>query len=62
MDHHVEAGLLTKTQRPGAEFMVWSAVHGLALFFIDGPLDKMPRKQTQQMGERLLSMIEQGMA
>jgi AcrR family transcriptional regulator len=62
MDHHVEAGLLTKAQRPGAEFMVWSAVHGLALFFIDGPLDKMPRKQTQQMGERLLSMIEQGMA
>jgi AcrR family transcriptional regulator len=60
MDNHVDAGLLTKAQRPGAEFMVWSAVHGLALFFIDGPLDKMPRNQTQQMGERLLSMIENG--
>jgi AcrR family transcriptional regulator len=60
LDNYVRAGLLTSKQRPGAEFMAWSAVHGLALFFIDGPLDKMPRKQSQLMAERLLSMIEKG--
>lgn len=60
MDSYVQAGLLAPEHRPGAEFMAWSAVHGLALFFIDGPLDKMPRKQTKLMGERLLTMIENG--
>jgi AcrR family transcriptional regulator len=60
MDSYVEAGLLAPTRRPGAEFLAWGAVHGLALFFIDGPLEKMPRKQTKLMGERLLSMIETG--
>jgi AcrR family transcriptional regulator len=60
MDSYVHAGLLAPKQRLGAEFMAWSAVHGLALFFIDGPLDKIPRKQTKLMGERLLSMIENG--
>lgn len=61
MDGYVQAGLLPPSQRPGAEFMAWSAVHGLALFFIDGPLDKIPRAQMKQMSVRLLSMIEKGM-
>lgn len=61
MDNYVEAGLLPRSERPGAEFLAWSTAHGLALFFIDGPLDKMPRLQKKQMGERLLSMIEKGM-
>jgi AcrR family transcriptional regulator len=61
MDRYAESGLLPRSQRPGAEFMAWSAVHGLALFFIDGPLDKMPRAKMKQMGLRLLSMIEKGM-
>jgi hypothetical protein len=61
MDNHVEAGLLADAKRPGAEFMAWSAVHGLALFFIDGPLDEMPRAQMKKMWERLLSIIEKGM-
>lgn len=61
MDNYVQAGLLPQSQRSGAEFMAWSAVHGLALFFIDGPLNKMPRAKMKQMGVRLLSMIEKGM-
>jgi AcrR family transcriptional regulator len=61
MDNYVQTGLLPPSQRPGAEFMAWSAVHGLALFFIDGPLDRMPRAQMNQMAVRLLSMIEKGM-
>ncbi len=61
MDNYVEAALLPRTQRPGAEFMAWSAIHGLALFVIDGPLDTMSRAQTKRMGERLLSMIEKGL-
>ncbi len=61
MDNYVQAGLLPPSQRPGAEFMAWSAVHGLALFFIDGPLDKIPRTQMKQMSVRLLAMLEKGM-
>jgi AcrR family transcriptional regulator len=61
MDNFVQVGLLPPSQRLGAEFMAWSAVHGLALFFIDGPLDQIPRARMNQMAVRLLSMIEKGM-
>ncbi len=61
MDAYVNAGLLAPEQRPGAEFLAWSAVHGLALFFIDGPLDQVASKQKTLMSSRLLTMIESGL-
>lgn len=61
LDKFVEAGLLTARQRPGAEYMAWSAVHGLAMLVIDGPLRAMPRHQTKFVGERLLDMVEKGL-
>ncbi len=41
LDGMVEAGLLPRAQRPGAEFMVWAAVHGMAMLMLDGPLRSM---------------------
>ncbi|MCZ3133285.1 WHG domain-containing protein, partial [Acinetobacter baumannii] len=38
LDRLVEAGVLPAERRPGAEYLAWSAVHGLALLIIDGPL------------------------
>jgi AcrR family transcriptional regulator len=61
LDRMVEAGVLPVTRRPGAEYLAWSAVHGLATLVIDGPLAVMPRKEVQALGRRLLDMVEKGL-
>ncbi len=60
IDQFVQAGLISPKQRQGVEFMAWSAVHGLALLVIDGPLRGVPRAQTRLMAQRLLKMVENG--
>jgi len=60
LDRLVAAGVLPAARRPGAEFLAWSAVHGLALLAIDGPLRHVPAPFTAQLGQRLLDMVEQG--
>lgn len=62
LDRLVEAGVLPSEQRLGAEYLAWSAVHGLALLIIDGPLRVLTRAQTQVVGQRLLDMVEKGLA
>jgi AcrR family transcriptional regulator len=57
----VEAGVLPPERRPGAEFLAWSAVHGLALLVIDGPLRRVPRPQVDALSERLIEMVEKGL-
>ncbi|VTU34413.1 Bacterial regulatory proteins, tetR family [Variovorax sp. SRS16] len=61
LDRLVEAGVMPPERRPGAEYLAWSAVHGLALLVIDGPLRGMPRVQTEALGQRLLDMVEKGL-
>ncbi len=61
LDGLVDAGVLPRERRPGAEFLAWSAVHGLAMLFIDGPLRGLDRAQTQDVGHRLLDMVERGL-
>jgi AcrR family transcriptional regulator len=61
LDQLVAAGALPPERRPGAEFLAWSAVHGLALLIIDGPLRGMPREQTDALGQQLLAMVEKGL-
>lgn len=61
LDRLVAAGVLPAERRPGAEFLAWSAVHGLALLAIDGPLRHVPAPFTAQLGQRLLDMVEQGL-
>lgn len=61
LDKMVESGVLPPTRRPGAEYLAWSAVHGLAMLVIDGPLAVMPRKEAQALGRRLLDMVEKGL-
>ncbi|MFC4452304.1 TetR/AcrR family transcriptional regulator [Deinococcus sonorensis] len=61
LDGLVETGLLAAGRRPGAEFLAWSAVHGLATLLIDGPLRGLDDAQTRQLELRLVEMVERGL-
>lgn len=61
LDTLVQAGVLPADRRPGAEFLAWSSVHGLALLIIDGPLRHAPAELRQTLGLRLLRMVEDGL-
>jgi AcrR family transcriptional regulator len=61
LDELVESRALPKERRPAAEFLAWSAVHGLAMLLIDGPLRALDRKKRHAIVQRLLDMVEQGL-
>jgi hypothetical protein len=61
LDRLVEAGVLPAERRPGAEYLAWSAVHGLAMLVLEGPLRRLTRAQVRRIEERLLDMVEQGL-
>jgi len=61
LDRLVEAGVLAAERRPGAEYLAWAAVRGLAMLIIDGPLRQRSRKQRDEIGRRLLDMVEKGL-
>ncbi|MGW7411029.1 TetR/AcrR family transcriptional regulator [Streptomyces sp. NPDC054863] len=60
LDGLVDTGLLPEVRRPGAEFLAWSAVHGLAVLVIDGPLRGLHPTQAHDAGQLLIDMIERG--
>lgn len=62
LDRCVEAGVLPRERRLGAEYLAWSAVHGLAMLLIEGPLRKLSPSQQRAIGQRLLDMVEQGLS
>ena len=61
LDALVQANVLSANRRPGAEFLAWSSVHGLALLIIDGPLRHAPPELRTALGLRLLKMVEDGL-
>jgi AcrR family transcriptional regulator len=61
LDMMVKAGVLPPKQRPGAEYLAWSAVHGLAFLIIEGPLSGASEKEIQALSNRLLLMVEKGL-
>jgi AcrR family transcriptional regulator len=61
LDLLVEAGVLPRERRPGAEYLAWSAVHGLAILIIEGPLNGASEKEIRSMSERVLLMVEKGL-
>lgn len=61
LDCLVAAGALPPGRRPGAEYLAWSTVHGLAMLVIDGPLHRLPAMQVEDIGQRLLDMVEKGL-
>ncbi len=61
LDLMVETGVLPKERRPGAEYLAWSAVHGLAFLIIEGPLSRSSQKEIHAVSGRLLQMVEKGL-
>lgn len=61
LDKLVDADVLTAKHRQSAEYFAWAAVHGLAILAIDGPLRNLNQKQFDELGQRLLDMVEKGL-
>src|SRR5438132_3905474 len=61
LDRLVKAGVLPAARRPGAEYLAWSAVHGLAMLVIDGPLRRFTDAEMQGIEQRVLDMVEKGL-
>lgn len=61
LDRMLAAGILKAKDRPGAEFLAWSTVHGMALLMLDGPLRGVDAATAQMFGKRLLDMVERGL-
>lgn len=60
LDEAQAAGLLDPQRRPGAEIAVWSAVHGLAVLLLDGPLPNTPAGIKFAMGQ-VFGLIDSGL-
>ena len=55
-------GLLPLRRRASAEYLAWSAVHGLAFLVIDGPLHTVTPDEIAALSERLILMVEKGLS
>jgi AcrR family transcriptional regulator len=60
LDEAQAAGLLDPHRRPGAEIAAWSAVHGLAVLLLDGPLPTSAAAIKFSRGQ-VLDLIERGL-
>jgi len=61
LDAMVATNVLPMERRPAAEYLAWSAVHGLAMLVLDGPLRTMDQPQMSAIIPRLLGMVEKGL-
>jgi AcrR family transcriptional regulator len=60
LDELVSCGLLAPDRRPLAEIATWSAVHGLAVLLIDGPLARLPPDERARSIQRTLDVVIDG--
>lgn len=61
IDRLVEVGRLPAERRPGAEFLAWSAVHGLGMLIIDGPLRGLTPEMIAGATRNVLDMVDRGL-
>jgi len=62
LDQLVDAGALTATARPGAEFILWAAVHGLATLLGAGLMRLDGSRAVDREAERLVRAVLTGLA
>ena len=61
IDALVAAGRMPADRRPYAEVFAWSAVHGLAMLLLDGPLSHLPEPDREPAIERALDGVADGL-
>jgi len=61
LDELTSLGALPPDRRPGAEFIAWSAVHGLAVLLLDGPLREVATTELRDIERRVLDTVEHGL-
>ncbi|MCU1537884.1 MAG: transcriptional regulator, TetR family [Humibacillus sp.] len=61
LDAMAAAGALPPEERPGAEILAWSAVHGLAMLALEGPLRDLPAEAVETLAPRLVRMVDLGL-
>lgn len=61
LDELAATGFLPAQRRPMAEIAVWSAVHGLAMLYLDGPLHLADEKDRQAALERTVEVVLEGL-
>ena len=61
LDELVAVGALPDERRPGAELSAWSAVHGLAMLVLEGPLRDIDREVARAAVARLIEMVDRGL-
>ena len=57
----VSGGAEISISSPGAEYLAWSSVHGLAMLVLDGPLHRLTTNERRTISHRLLEMVEKGL-
>ena len=53
--------MLPPDRRPGAELCAWSAVHGLAMLVLEGPLRDLDEATLVRAGQQLIDMVDRGL-
>ncbi len=61
LDELVAAGGLPPARRPFADVTAWSAVHGISMLLLEGPLRALPESEREAALESLLGTIERGL-
>jgi AcrR family transcriptional regulator len=62
LDELVAAGGLSPARRPGMEYGIWSAVHGLAMLTGPGPLRGLPGSSRRQVEQAVSAFIDGSLA
>ena len=61
LDTMVNAGALPAEDRPGADLLAWSAVHGLATLLLTGPLRTLDPATVAALSARLIDVVQRGL-
>jgi AcrR family transcriptional regulator len=61
LDDLADAGALAPERRPGAEYVAWSAVHGLSSLLLDGPLRELPEPEAEWAIASALAGVNRGL-
>jgi hypothetical protein len=61
LDRMQASGAMPPQRRPNAEVTAWSAVHGLSMLLLDGPLRSLPDQLRDDVVERVLRDVSRGL-